>query len=593
MKFGNLHYLWLLWTIPAVIVFYWWATKRKSSLLRRFVSDELRDRLLENFSQSKQRLKILLIVISLLFLVIALIRPKWGYHWEEVKRKGVDIIVALDVSKSMLAQDVSPNRLERAKREIIDLMNILQGDRLGLVAFAGVSFLQSPLTLDYGAVRIFLDDLDTSLIPIGGTAIEDAIAKSLKAFEKTPNKSRVLILITDGEDHQGDPVKASEDAAKKGIRIYTVGIGKKDGAPIPDGESGGFKKDENGNLILTHLDETTLQKIALNTGASYVRSISGDLDLEKIYEDILKKVEQQDLKSGKRKHYEERFQWPLLLAILLLLLEVFVSERRKSLLVMLLVFGISNVYASGASDASSSYQSGDYKEAVKGFLDSQMEDQNNLQLKYNLGNSYYKTGQYEKAYPLFETLSVQGTGEMQQKALYNLGNTAFRMGKLPEAIEHYKRAVELDPQDEDARYNLDYARKELKKRIEENRKRQKKQEKKKQQQKQNKEQNKEQQKQDQKDKEQNQEQKKQDKQDKKQEEKQKKEDKEKNKQDKKEQPKEKKDQQAKPAKEDKKKDKKMDKKQAMRYLRNIDEKRKKHLKKRLKGQGRYRVLKDW
>ncbi|MEC7181288.1 MAG: VWA domain-containing protein, partial [Bdellovibrionota bacterium] len=199
MKFANLQYLWCLIIIPLLVLFYIWAFKKKKRLLELFVSEDLKDKLLRGFSAKRQKVKAFLIIFAFFFCILALIRPKWGFQWEEVNRRGVDIILALDVSESMLAEDVSPNRLERAKREIIDLLNMMQGDRVGLVAFSGTSFLQSPLTLDYGAVRIFLDELDTDLIPVPGTAIGDAIKKSISAFDSQNKKSRVLILITDGE----------------------------------------------------------------------------------------------------------------------------------------------------------------------------------------------------------------------------------------------------------------------------------------------------------------------------------------------------------------------------------------------------------
>lgn len=464
-------------------MFYIWSFRYKQKLLARFVSDSLRERILEGVSYSRQKIKIAIILTALLFAILSLIRPKWGFHWEEVTRKGVDIIIALDVSKSMLAEDVTPNRMERAKREIFDLLNIIQGDRVGLVAFAGTSFLQSPLTLDYGAVKIFLDDLDTNLIPIPGTAIADAINKSVTSFDIKNKKSRVLILITDGEDHQGDPIAAAKLAKKAGIKVYAIGIGKNEGAPIPDKERGGFIKDSRGQMVITHLDEDTLQKIALETGGSYVRSITGDLDLERIYTDINKKVEDRELKSGKRKRFEERFQWPLFLAFFLLLFEMFFAERKKSkgklfvLLMLVLPFISGQVKAdilkSSARAAEEHYAQGEYDDALKLFLDTQLENPHDLNLQYNLASSYFKLKNYENALKIFTNLTVQGSGEMVQKSFYNLGNTSFRMGKLKEAVEFYKKAVELNPNDKDAVFNLKFVRDEIKRRIEENKKRQK------------------------------------------------------------------------------------------------------------------------
>ena len=331
MRFGDLSYLLFLWVIPVIILFYIYAFRKKDKYIKLFSEKDLFCQLTPDVSRRRQVFKAFLLILAVLFCILSLTRPKWGFHWEEVKRKGVDIIVCVDVSTSMLAEDIKPNRLERAKRKIHDLINLLQGDRIGLVAFAGTSFVQCPLTLDYGACQIFLDYLDTNLIPIQGTAIGDAIRTAIQAFPKRERKSKAIILITDGEDHEGDPLAAAKEAKKEGIKIFAIGIGKEGGAPVPDPSGkGGFKKDKNGELIFSKLDETTLQKIALETGGTYVRSVTGDLDLEKIYvEDIKKKIEQKELESTRRKRWEERFQWPLFLAILFLLWEAFFSETRR------------------------------------------------------------------------------------------------------------------------------------------------------------------------------------------------------------------------------------------------------------------------
>ena len=500
MKFGNIHFIWLLWLIPAIIVFYVLAFKRKQLLIERFVSAELKERLLAGISPRRQKIKIFIIILAVIFSIVALIRPKYGFHWEEVKMKGVDIMIALDVSSSMLAEDVSPNRLERAKREIIDLLSLVQGDRIGLIAFAGTSFLQCPLTLDYGAVQIFLDDLDTELIPVPGTAIGEAIEKSISSFDQKTKKSRVLILITDGEDHKGDPVEAAKKASEQNIKIYAIGIGKEGGAPIPDPQHGGFKKDRRGELVLSTLDETTLQKVALTTQGSYVRSITGNLDLERIYQDIRKNVDDKDLKSGKRKRYEERYQWPLAISFLLLLLEMLLSERSKALrrglfdplkvlvrrinkktttlgMLMFVIFMESSpikadILGSKASDGIDAFQNEDYQTALQSLLDAQIEDPNNLELKYNLANTYYKMGDYQNAEKLYQDVAVRGDHDLAEKAYYNLGNTAYKQGKLQEALSYYQKMLQSSPNDEDANFNLEFVRNEIKRRLEEQKKRQ-------------------------------------------------------------------------------------------------------------------------
>jgi len=328
MQFGNLNILVLLWLVPAIGLFYFWSFRRKDALLKAFCRDELlRRRLLRRVSRKRQAVKALLIVVAIVLALVALGRPRWGFRWEEVKRKGVELVVAIDVSKSMMARDVDPNRLERAKREVTDLVRMLQGDKVGLVAFAGSSFIQCPLTLDYGAFSMFLDALSTDLIPVPGTALAGALRTSLSAFDKGTNVSKAVILITDGEDHEGNVSEAAEEAKSQGVRIFTIGIGNSDGAPIPSAASGGFIKDSHGAVVLSKLDEETLEKIALTTGGKYVHSETGDMDLKTIYlQGIHKEMEGREFSSTRTRKWKERFQWPLLAALLCLIAEALVRE---------------------------------------------------------------------------------------------------------------------------------------------------------------------------------------------------------------------------------------------------------------------------
>jgi Ca-activated chloride channel family protein len=329
MKFGNLTYLFLLWLIPCLVFFYIYTFLKRAKSIKIFCGEKLFPKLVPSIQKGRQKLKAFLLIAGIFFLLIALVRPKWGFHWEDIKRLGVDIIVAVDVSKSMLAQDVEPNRLERAKREVYDLCGMLDGDRIGLIAFAGTSFVQCPLTLDYGAFRMFLDYLDPDLIPTPGTEIGGVIQRAMESFSRRERESKALIIITDGEDHGKDLIDIAKKAKKEGIKIFTIGIGSLDGTPIPlnDG-SGGFLKDRKGNLVLSRLDEKTLQKIALETGGIYVRSVTGDMDLEKIYRSQIKgTIEQKELRSTRKKRWEERFQWFVLIGLILVVTEYFIRER--------------------------------------------------------------------------------------------------------------------------------------------------------------------------------------------------------------------------------------------------------------------------
>jgi len=283
-------------------------------------------------SKKRQIWKMLLTLCAVLFLLLALARPQFGTKMRTVKREGQDIIIALDVSLSMLAEDIKPNRLEKAKHEIGSLIDKFQGDRIGLIAFAGKAFVQCPLTLDYGAAKMFLDVIEPDLIPVPGTAMGEAIQKAVVTFVEKERKHKVLILITDGEDHVGKPLDMAKAAAKEGVVIYGVGLGSLKGVPIPlydsRGNRTGFKKDRKGEVVMTKLDELTLEKIALETGGKYYRASPGEVELEKIYNDI-SKMEKKALASQQYAQYEDQFQILLGIALFFLILEVLMPERRK------------------------------------------------------------------------------------------------------------------------------------------------------------------------------------------------------------------------------------------------------------------------
>lgn len=331
MKFAALNNLHLLWLFLLLVVFYIYTFKKHRRLLSKWGDLPLVNKLIQKLSFTKRKLKVSLLLGSILFIIIALIQPQWGYHWQEMKRKGIDIVIALDTSRSMLADDAKPNRLSMAKREIKDLLKILTGDRAGLVTFAGTSFVQCPLTLDYGAFRLFLDFVNTDSIPQSGTDIGGAIRKSLKAFEKGSKKHRAVILITDGEDHTGGAESAAKEAKQDGVPIYVIGVGSTEGSPIPlineEGEKT-YLKDKSGKIVLSKMDDVILKKIALITGGVYISAAFGPIALDKIYTDRISKIEKKELESARRKIFENRYQWPLAVALILLLLEGIIGERK-------------------------------------------------------------------------------------------------------------------------------------------------------------------------------------------------------------------------------------------------------------------------
>lgn len=332
VRVGDPMMLWGLWLVPLLAVFMVWSGRSRRRRLARFADATVLPRLVAGRSTPREVLKAILVLIGLAALVVALARPRWGFTWEEVQRKGVDIVVALDVSDSMLVEDVQSggglSRLERAKREIADLLELLEGDRIGIVAFSGTAFVQCPLTLDYAAAELFLRAVDTDLVPVKGTDLAEALDVARKSFD-TGTTGKAVILITDGEDHEGRVLEAATRAKDAGIRVFTIGIGRDEGAPIP-APGGGFRRDRRGEVIMSRLDETTLQKVALETGGRSVRSVTGDLDLETIYTRGIKaSLEDAELGSRRRQRWEERFQWALALGFVALALEPLIGERSR------------------------------------------------------------------------------------------------------------------------------------------------------------------------------------------------------------------------------------------------------------------------
>jgi len=334
MRFGNPEYFFFWLLLPVIIGFFIWAYQRRRAALKRFASLDLIGKLTPSSGLSRQVVKWSLFCLFFFFLVLALVRPRFGAKLEMVERKGIDLIVALDISQSMLAEDIVPNRIDLAKHEIAKLIDMLQGDRIGLVVFAGESFVQCPLTLDYGAAKMFLDAVSTGWVERQGTALADAIDKSSEAFRTQKRKHKVLLIISDGEDQEGDAVAAAKRAADEGIIIYTIGVGSERGVPIPVRRSNDnvvYKKDRHGNLVMTKLNPVMLEKIAIEGKGSYFHAGS-NLELSRIITDIAS-MEKKDLGTSKITTYEERYQFPLAIALLLFLVEFFIPERIRRKLV--------------------------------------------------------------------------------------------------------------------------------------------------------------------------------------------------------------------------------------------------------------------
>lgn len=327
IHFANIDYLLIVLIIPVLFILHSINRRIRRKRLEKFGDREIIDKLMPGASHARGWIKLVLMSIAIFFFAIALSRPQMGARLKEVEGKGVEIMIALDVSNSMLATDYYPNRLERAKLAISRLTDKLREDRIGLIVFAGQAFVQLPITTDYVSAKIFLNSINTNSVPVQGTSISDAINLAIKSFSiESTNTSRAVIIISDGEDHEDDPVAAAKTAKGVGVRVFTIGVGSSEGKPIPmpDGE---LLKDKEGNIVVTRLDEKTLISIAEEGGGVYVRSGNTDFGLEAIF-DQLKEMDKQSFGSVVFEDFDEQYMYFLGIALLFFLLEFLITEKR-------------------------------------------------------------------------------------------------------------------------------------------------------------------------------------------------------------------------------------------------------------------------
>ena len=331
MHWADSQYLYFFFLVPAAMVFFVWASRQKKKSLLQFAEANLAHHLVKGISPVKPIVRFALILLFVAFALIALMRPQWGTRLETIKRKGVDIMIALDTSLSMDTQDIVPSRLERAKHDIRLLIDRLQGDRVGLVVFAGMSMVNCPLTIDQNAVKLFLEIIDTQVIPRPGTNLGEALQVAGQAFDDTDRRHKVLVLVTDGENLEGNPVEAAEELGRSGVIIYTLGVGTAAGQPIPVYDEKGaiksYKKGEDGTVVVSRLDEETLTQIAEVSEGKFFQAtmdepVSGIVDL-------VSQMDKKDFESKLYQTYVERFQLPLAVALFFLILESLVSDRRQ------------------------------------------------------------------------------------------------------------------------------------------------------------------------------------------------------------------------------------------------------------------------
>ena len=329
-RLAHPEYLYALAVLPVILLFYIYSIRWKKKAIKSFGDPLLVNKLTPNISKSKPIARLILNLTGIALIIIACANPQIGMKLEEVKREGVDIIIALDVSNSMKAQDIKPNRLERAKQAISQLIDKLQNDRIGMIVFAGQAYVQLPITSDYAAAKLFLSTIDTDIIPTQGTCIGCAIDLSQQSFVGNDNKHKALVIITDGEDHEEDAVEAAKRAHANGVIIHTIGMGSPEGAPIPITKNGSqdFLKDNAGNTVITKLETLTLERIADEGKGIFVQASNSDDGLQKILSQIVK-MDKKSFGTKQFTDYEDRFQYFLVAGLLLLLIEFTITNKRS------------------------------------------------------------------------------------------------------------------------------------------------------------------------------------------------------------------------------------------------------------------------
>ena len=470
LTFGAPHWLWVLLVLPLMAGLFVWSHRRGQALVAKIVAVRLRDQLSGSVSPLRRILRAALLLASIALAIVAVAQPRYGFIEKETKQKGRDVIVAIDTSRSMLATDIAPTRLARAKLFTQDLVRLLQGDRIGLVAFAGSAFLQAPLTLDYNAVTNALEELDTTVIPKGGTNIAAAITAAREAFGKAEGQTRALIVLTDGEELAADGIAAAKQAAGEGIRIFTVGIGSPEGSLIPvrldDGRSD-FVRDSAGKPVTSKLDDSRLKEIASATGGFF--TIIGPDAAREIFQKGIEPMELSETGVFSARQPIERYQWPLAAATVCLALSLLPGDRRRRPSFMIaLILGFCP-YAQAQSGLDE-YKNGEFEKAGTAFQEQLKKQPSSRALQFNSGAAAYKSGDFEKAIAHFTDALLTEDQKLREDASYNLANSLVRKGEAAKenetkktnwknALEHYEETLRLNPDNKVAAQNRDITKK--------------------------------------------------------------------------------------------------------------------------------------
>lgn len=340
IRFAHPYLLYLLILLPLIMIVFLWVLRWKKQAWKRFGEYHVVKRLIPDYSRGRHILKFIFLITALFFLIMGMADPQVGSKLIKAERKGIDIMIALDVSNSMLAEDIKPNRLEKAKQSITKLIDNLRSDRIGMIVFAGKAYTQLPITTDYSAAKMFLSTITTDVVPVQGTAIGEAIELAMASFNENKDHSKAIIIITDGENHEGDVLTKAKEAADHGIRIFSIGMGLPEGGPIPVFQGStkvGYKKDRQGNTVVTKLNETMLQQIASAGDGAYIRANNISAGLSRIFDEI-NKLEKSEIETIQFSDYEDRFQYFIMISLIFFVLETLINERRSKWIERIRIF---------------------------------------------------------------------------------------------------------------------------------------------------------------------------------------------------------------------------------------------------------------
>ena len=481
-RFEDSIYLYLLAVIPMLALLRFMMTRSRKKRLRKFGDPQLVKQLMPDVSRWRPAVKFWLLQAALALIIVMLARPQLGTKISHEKRQGIETIIAMDISNSMLAQDVTPSRLDRCKMMVENLVDNFTDDKIGLIVFAGDAFIQLPITSDYVSAKMFLADIQPSLIATQGTDIALAISKAVNSFTQEEGIGKAIIVITDGEDHEGGAVEAAQEARKKGMRVYVLGVGSKGGAPIPDG-NGGYMKDRAGNTVMTRLNQDMCRDIAKAGGGAYIH-VDNNSDAQRQLDNELAKLSKKETETTVYSDFDEQFQAVGILVLLLLIAELCLLECKNPLLKNVRFFKGKRRYASAIlalmlvsaiptqaqSDRSNIregnrlFRSGKHADSEVSYRKAMEKNPRNPQAAYNLGNALFAQKKDSAAVVAYQS-GVQLETSAIRKAMgyHNMGVVCQSHKMFSEAIEAYKNALRLNHKDDEARYNLELCKKQQKK----------------------------------------------------------------------------------------------------------------------------------